>query len=53
MATKKQKREAALAKHEQEMEELRLSGLEAQRRDREYRARKAAQKAESEEKVGR
>lgn len=51
MATKKQKHEAALAKHRQEMEELRLSGLEAQRKDRERRAQKAAQKAE-EEKVG-
>jgi hypothetical protein len=46
MATKKQKRERALAKHEAFMEERRLSGLEAQRKDREYRERKAARYAE-------
>lgn len=37
MATKKEKRAAALARREQFLEEHRLSGLEAQRRDRETR----------------
>lgn len=41
MTTKKQKREAMRLKHEQEMEELRQSGLAAQKRDREMRAAKA------------
>lgn len=46
MATKKQKRAAAEEKHRSYMEEIRRSGLEAQRRDREKReaeARKAWQ----------
>ena len=46
MATKKQKRAAAEAKHVAFMEEMRRSGLEAQRQDRERReaeARKAWQ----------
>lgn len=34
MATKKQKRQAALAKHEAFMAEIRRTGLEAQRKDR-------------------
>ena len=41
MTTKKQKREMMRLKHEQEMEELRQSGLAAQRKDREIRAAKA------------
>lgn len=40
MATKKQKRAAALAKRAAFEEEYRRSGLEAQRKDREHRARK-------------
>lgn len=39
MATKKQKRQAGLAKHEAYMAELKRSGLEAQRKDRTERAR--------------
>lgn len=39
MATKKQKRLAGQAKHEQYMEELRQSGLAAQRRDKAERFR--------------
>lgn len=39
MATKKQKREAAEAKHKAFMEAERLSGLEAQRKDRAERKR--------------
>jgi hypothetical protein len=41
MTTKKQKREMMRLKHEKEMEELRQSGLAAQRKDREIRAAKA------------
>lgn len=37
MATKKQKRARAEAKHKKFMDEYRLSGLEAQRKDRERR----------------
>lgn len=40
MATKKQKRLAAKAKHDAFMEEMRRSGLEAQRKDHEERARR-------------
>ena len=40
MATKKQKRAAALKKHEELMENVRLTGLAAQKQDQEYRARK-------------
>lgn len=40
MATKKQKREAAMAKHEHRMEELRRTGLEAQQKDRAHRQQK-------------
>lgn len=43
MATKKQKRLAAKEKHDHFMEELRRSGLEAQRKDREHRAWQAEQ----------
>lgn len=39
MATKKQKRLAGQAKHEKRMEELRRSGLEAQKRDKAERFR--------------
>jgi hypothetical protein len=39
MATKKQKRAAALAKREAFLEEIRAEGLEALRLDRERRAR--------------
>lgn len=49
MATKKQKREAAEAKHKKFMDEYRRSGLEAQQRDRQERERKARQ-AEAEAK---
>ena len=42
MATKKQKRAAAEAKHERMMEELRRSGLAAQQKDREIREAKLA-----------
>lgn len=43
MATKKQKREAALAKREEFMAKVKAEGLEAQRRDREFReAQRAA-----------
>lgn len=37
MATKKQKREAALAKREKFLEEVRRDGLAAQERDRQHR----------------
>lgn len=40
MATKKQKREAAKKRHDDYMEELRLSGLAAQKADRAHRHRK-------------
>lgn len=40
MATKKQKREAGFQKHLRESEDLRRSGLEAQRKDRETRTKK-------------
>ena len=40
MATKKQKREQALAKHEEFMARYRRDGLEAQRKDREIQAEK-------------
>jgi hypothetical protein len=40
MATKKQKREIAHAKHQAFMAELKRTGLEAQRRDRERRDKK-------------
>lgn len=39
MATKKQKREAAEAKRQARLDEMRQSGLEAQRKDREHRAK--------------
>lgn len=39
MATKKQKREAAMAKREQFLKEERERGLEAQQKDREARKR--------------
>jgi hypothetical protein len=39
MATKKQKRAAGIAKHEAFLEEMRRSGLEAQRKDRERKER--------------
>lgn len=42
MATKKQKREAALAKRAAFTEETRRTGLEAQKRDREERERREA-----------
>lgn len=41
MATKKQKRAEALAKRERWLEEVRLSGLKAQREDQERRKNKA------------
>lgn len=40
MATKKQKRAAAQAKHEADMKAYREGGLQALRKDREYRAHK-------------
>lgn len=40
MATKKQKRAAALAKHEADMKAYREGGLQALQKDREYRAHK-------------
>lgn len=40
MATKKQKRAIAEAKRKEFMDEIRRTGLEAQRKDREYRMRK-------------
>lgn len=40
MATKKQKRQAALAKHEKWLDERRETGLQAQRRDQERRKQK-------------
>lgn len=40
MATKKQKREAALARRERWLEEVRLSGLKAQKEDQERRKKK-------------
>lgn len=43
MATKKQRREAALRKHEERMAELRQTGLEAQRKDRARRFAKELQ----------
>lgn len=46
MATKKQRREAALAKHEAFVAEQKRLGLEAQRKDQE---RRAAQLARAEE----
>ena len=42
MATKKQKREAALAKREAFMKKTEASGLEALERDREWRKQKEA-----------
>lgn len=49
MATKKQKREAALAKHERYMEAVQQDGLRAQREDHERRQRiDALLKAEAE-----
>lgn len=48
MATKKQKHEAAVARREKFMAEVRRTGLEAQRKDRERREaqmRKATEKA--------
>jgi hypothetical protein len=47
MATRKQKHAAAVAKHEQRMEELRLSGLKALEHERARRQR-LAEKAERE-----
>lgn len=46
MATKKQKRERGQQKHQAFMADVRESGLKAQARDREYRARKAKRRAE-------
>lgn len=40
MATKKQKRERGLAKREEYLAKVKAEGLEALRRDREYRAAK-------------
>lgn len=40
MATKKQKREAGLQRHKEFLAEVRRSGLEAQKRDREQRDKK-------------
>lgn len=46
MATKKQKREAAIAKHEAEMAEIRQTGLTAQRKDIQHRRRQELQEWE-------
>lgn len=51
MATKKQKREAALAKREAFEEERRQTGLKAQETDRERRARKSRQNQAEAKKV--
>lgn len=47
MATKKQKREAALQKHKAYMAEVKRTGLQAQRKDREHRD--SRQKSKDEE----
>lgn len=46
MATKKQKRQRGLKKHEEEMAELRRLGLEALRKDRQHRRQKELQEWE-------
>ena len=53
MATKKQKREAALAKRQAFEEEQRLSGLEAQQRDREIRAAKSERRQSDAKKLNK
>lgn len=49
MATKKQKRERGEQKHKEFMAEIRRTGLEAQRKDREYRAKQQRKAEKSQE----
>lgn len=49
MATKKQKRQEGVERHARRMEELRITGLEAQKKDREMREARAARAKEDAE----